>query len=392
MAYSRGYHPKQSLWVALSRNSEGKDPIQLCRNLRSGAQRQHEVTAKHLSKMKHIHLIPARLFYLVAPLLLCLSLVAIPFLGLIAAGVVVVLGTSIIQQHKGALTPRQEDCLGVGITTSMIALLSGEYFYRLQGQQSEVLDLFVTLLLFLVIVLLTKTMVSNPGKVNGTMQSPYDVLDSIFDEKNFGPSAPAAGLTPAWESRKRCESCFAKRLPRVKHCHACETCVNRFDHHCHYIANCVGEGNHRLFICLIISSIMAATLWIYAAAHFIYHATPAEWEAIFHGDSKDILYTLIVACVCLTWLFILAALQITLIGWDTTSFEIFRLRRASNNSSSTNPRSAMTPRQFLTNITRFFIHPSDSDNHRDREHVALEPLDRRGSVCSYDDPKWCNAV
>jgi len=341
--------------------------------------------------------IPAPLCCTLAPVLLSLSLLTARSFGLVCAGGMVIGAASFLHHHKGTLTPRQEDCLGVGISLSLMFVLFGEYMYHLQGQRgggAVVLDVAITLLLFVVVILFLKAMFSDPGLVNGKDKSPFDVLDGIFEEKKFGApvSSPAAALpSPAWQSRKRCESCFAQRRPRIKHCNACEACIHRFDHHCHYIGNCVGANNHRLFMALIVSAMAAVSLWVAAAGRVLHYATPMEWDDIIYGEKRDLLASLILACMCLTWMLILFLLQVILIGWDTTSFEIYHTRRGSSGGFTIRDATTTTTTtsQFTSNLVNFFLRPSPSNNHRDHQPLN-EPIERKGS--SFDDRKWCNAV
>lgn len=219
------HYRSQSLSVALGSNNEDHDPPSLCLRLTG------DIPAMdYLAKLRVVQAIPAPAMYLAPSTVLLLSLLVARFHGLLMAGGTIVAGVAVAHYLKPALTPRQEDCLGVGYTTSIIVSLAGEYMSCLLGKGAGgLVDLAVTALFFIVLVLLSKVMTSEPGKVNGPLpHGPYYVLADLFDDKNFAASA-AGTQSPSWESRRRCESCFAKRLPRVKHCHACETCVYRYD-------------------------------------------------------------------------------------------------------------------------------------------------------------------
>ncbi|CAK0799854.1 unnamed protein product [Prorocentrum cordatum] len=45
-----------------------------------------------------------------------------------------------------------------------------------------------------------------------------------------------------------CSLCNVPSCPRTKHCHACNKCVDVFDHHCMWLNNCIGRANYRSFI------------------------------------------------------------------------------------------------------------------------------------------------
>ncbi|KAK3591250.1 hypothetical protein CHS0354_010616 [Potamilus streckersoni] len=57
-----------------------------------------------------------------------------------------------------------------------------------------------------------------------------------------------------------CQSCGMKKPARAHHCRRCQQCVLRMDHHCPWINNCVGEGNHYLFLLLLLYAFLMSAL------------------------------------------------------------------------------------------------------------------------------------
>ena len=50
-----------------------------------------------------------------------------------------------------------------------------------------------------------------------------------------------------------CETCVGASS---KHCGRCNRCVSHFDHHCNWLNNCIGEINYRLFIVLLLTTLL----------------------------------------------------------------------------------------------------------------------------------------
>lgn len=47
---------------------------------------------------------------------------------------------------------------------------------------------------------------------------------------------------------KRCDRCYVVRVPGVRHCKRCRSCILKMDHHCPWVFNCIGQFNQKFFI------------------------------------------------------------------------------------------------------------------------------------------------
>jgi len=59
-----------------------------------------------------------------------------------------------------------------------------------------------------------------------------------------------------FDSMSICPDCEVMRLPRCRHCHLCNKCVDRFDHHCPWVSNCIGRGNFRYFYSFVTTQVL----------------------------------------------------------------------------------------------------------------------------------------
>lgn len=56
-----------------------------------------------------------------------------------------------------------------------------------------------------------------------------------------------------------------------KHCKLCGMCILEYDHHCLFLNRCVGRDNRRLFILFLLAMAVAHTLFLLAAARYLWH-------------------------------------------------------------------------------------------------------------------------
>ncbi|KAM4617523.1 palmitoyltransferase ZDHHC13 isoform 2-T2 [Discoglossus pictus] len=61
--------------------------------------------------------------------------------------------------------------------------------------------------------------------------------------------------------RMFCTSCLVKKPLRSMHCHACGSCVAKFDHHCIWTGQCIGAGNQHFFV-MFLGSLVLLGYWI----------------------------------------------------------------------------------------------------------------------------------
>ena len=53
---------------------------------------------------------------------------------------------------------------------------------------------------------------------------------------------------------------------RVKHCKLCRVCIIDMDHHCLFLMKCIAKNNHRLFVYLIIITLISIAYFLYTSS------------------------------------------------------------------------------------------------------------------------------
>lgn len=62
-----------------------------------------------------------------------------------------------------------------------------------------------------------------------------------------------------------CDICRSYVQLSSRHCRTCSRCVSGFDHHCIWVNNCVGENNYRIFVCMIVSTLVSMSVFVASA-------------------------------------------------------------------------------------------------------------------------------
>lgn len=148
------------------------------------------------------------------------------------------------------------------------------------------------------------------------------LLVSSDGDDASAPEHAAASLYLAGE----CARCDHQPRPlRARHCAYCRRCVWRYDHHCFLVANCVGEGNHALFLALLLAQTLACALTL-PLVHGTMAANaepepPFEKWVILNGPLYLYLLLLWPAVVLLA---LLAASHAAMSLVNTTTYELTR--------------------------------------------------------------------
>ena len=95
------------------------------------------------------------------------------------------------------------------------------------------------------------------------------------------------------------------RPERCRHCKLCEKCRLNIDHHCLFLLGCIAKNNHRQFILLIFTVLLAQVM-------FLIHAT--RWLIVIypHGTWWDLAQ---LACQFQCWVLALMLLNFLSIIW-----------------------------------------------------------------------------
>lgn len=61
---------------------------------------------------------------------------------------------------------------------------------------------------------------------------------------------------PEYRRRRYCLICHVFKPERCHHCSVCNRCVLNMDHHCPWINNCIGFYNRKVFVLLLLYSLL----------------------------------------------------------------------------------------------------------------------------------------
>ncbi|XP_042324636.1 palmitoyltransferase ZDHHC13 isoform X2 [Sceloporus undulatus] len=170
--------------------------------------------------------------------------------------------------------------------------------------------------------------------------------------------------TASLDFRTFCTSCLVKKPLRSMHCHACNSCVARYDQHCIWTGQCIGVGNHSYFLLFLLFMTIVNIWGLYGTIlYWSEHCTTTyqqdgAWTSFTQivSCSPWVLYIFILICFHTSWatlLLVLQLYQITFLG--LTSHERITLWR--QNKHSKHPVSLRkTPYNHgcLQNIADFF--------------------------------------
>lgn len=172
---------------------------------------------------------------------------------------------------------------------------------------------------------------------------------------------------PRAEQERYCIVCKVWRPKRASHCSSCGMCIERHDHHCSAIGTCIGAGNHRFFVCFLISIAMSSCLcaaanWS-ALSRMGWPATGSAWRS---GRSYAALL-LALGTTYSSGLLFFACLHCWLMSADLTSRELF-VRRLSPWHKCTRPG------QVVKEAGNLLAFPVRSRCTRRRRVIAALPL------------------
>ncbi|XP_038682363.1 probable protein S-acyltransferase 23 isoform X3 [Tripterygium wilfordii] len=125
-------------------------------------------------------------------------------------------------------------------------------------------------LAFVSLIMLYKCSSKDPGyiKTSGDLGGDGDTEDPLLNV-DLNNSTVWMGN---WS--QLCPTCKIIRPVRSKHCHACNRCVEQFDHHCPWISNCVGKRNKKDFFIFITVATLTSFLAAVVAVQRIWTGIP----------------------------------------------------------------------------------------------------------------------
>ncbi|CAK9188296.1 unnamed protein product [Ilex paraguariensis] len=91
-------------------------------------------------------------------------------------------------------------------------------------------------------------------------------------------------------------------VQRARYCRQCKAYVKGFDHHCPAFGNCIGQGNHALFIFLLVGFIISECSYITCSSQFSTKSHilgKAEWETSLSGNLA--ISTMLFSCLQVVW-------------------------------------------------------------------------------------------
>ncbi|XP_069479563.1 palmitoyltransferase ZDHHC13 isoform X2 [Ambystoma mexicanum] len=111
--------------------------------------------------------------------------------------------------------------------------------------------------------------------------------------------------------RTFCTSCLVKKPLRSVHCHACGSCVAKYDQHCIWTGRCIGAGNHHYFFLFLIFLNMVCGWMVFATS--VYWRTHCTTSF-----DQDGLWVFIIQIVsCSPWVLFIFVLVIFHFVWSS---------------------------------------------------------------------------
>ncbi|KAI8806923.1 DHHC palmitoyltransferase-domain-containing protein [Cladochytrium replicatum] len=112
------------------------------------------------------------------------------------------------------------------------------------------------------LLLLTSVLILAAGILIGS-----NPADPLIQKEISGESTPQA----------YCTICNKHVHPTSLHCKYCDKCVLRMDHHCFFVNNCIGKRNYRLYIAVMILTLVYLVSNCFGSVLiFIFHYTAAS--------------------------------------------------------------------------------------------------------------------
>ncbi|CAG9310452.1 DHHC2_2 [Blepharisma stoltei] len=128
--------------------------------------------------------------------------------------------------------------LPIGLIGFVYYIFAIVFFYpKTQSHQESFLSFFIFhILLFLLLWSFIQAVICKPG--NSPRNWGFYQSDSDTKKKRY------------------CLVCHSFKPERCHHCSTCDTCILGMDHHCPWINNCVGFFNRKIFILLLLYSLI----------------------------------------------------------------------------------------------------------------------------------------
>ncbi|CAI9561729.1 unnamed protein product, partial [Staurois parvus] len=169
--------------------------------------------------------------------------------------------------------------------------------------------------LFLLLYYFYKTWRSDPGYIRSSEEERKQTIITLAE----------AGCL---DVRLFCTSVWEKKPLRSMHCHACNSCVARFDQHCIWTGHCIGAGNHHYFVLFLCAMVFVGHWMIYASSIFWVSQCSTSirkdgvWVFLMEivTCSPWVLYIFFLVCSLTMWatlMFILQIYQIAFLGLTT---------------------------------------------------------------------------
>ncbi|XP_053576218.1 palmitoyltransferase ZDHHC13 [Bombina bombina] len=194
-----------------------------------------------------------------------------------------------------------------------------------------------------------KTWRSDPGYIKSSEEETKQTIVTLAE----------SGLL---DFRTFCTACLVKKPLRSMHCHACKSCVAKFDHHCVWTGRCIGAGNQHFFVLFLFSLVLVGYWIIYATSiywrdHCVTHKGGIlDFLMEVLNCSPWIVYMFVITCCLTIWatlMFLMQMFQIVFLGLTTQERVSIQIQnRQSKNKVSL--RKTPFNRGCIQNLAEFF--------------------------------------